>query len=100
MTYLNALIAMAVVQQLLDMWTTIKALETGRAREANKPLERLMDKVGVTPALAIVKLPMIAILILIPEATIVWYVGLGVIVVGYTWLLYNNFTVLKRLGVL
>lgn len=100
MTYLNALIAVAVIQQLLDMWTTIKALETGRAREANKPLERLMHKVGVTPALAIVKLPMIAILILMPEATMAWYVGLGVIVAGYTWLLYNNFTVLKRLGVL
>jgi hypothetical protein len=100
MTYLNTLIAVAVIQQLLDMWTTIKALETGRAREANKPLANLMDKVGVIPALSAMKAPMIAILVLLPEATWPWYVVLGLIVSGYTWLLYNNFTVLRRLGVL
>ena len=97
---LMSLIAITVIQQVLDAWSTVKALETGRAMEANAPLRRLMDKVGVTPALAIVKIPMIAILVLLPEPNMAWYIGLGVIVIGYTLLLVNNYRVLRRLGVL
>lgn len=97
---LMSLIAVTVIQQVLDAWSTVKALETGRAMEANAPLRRLMDKVGVVQALAIVKIPMIAILVLLPEPTMAWYIGLGVIVIGYTFLLVNNYRVLRRLGVL
>ena len=100
MTYLNMLIAVAVIQQLLDAWTTVKALGTGRAKEANGPLNYLMRKVGVKPALVIVKVPMIYVLVVSPAPTLAWYAGLCVIIAGYTWLLHNNFTVLKRLGVL
>ena len=97
---LMSLIAVAVIQQVLDAWSTVKALETGRAMEANAPLRRLMDKVGVVQALAIVKIPMIAILVLLPEPTMAWYISLGVIVIGYAFLLANNYRVLRRLGVL
>ena len=100
MTYIYILVAIVIIQQVLDMWTTIKALETGRAREANGPLRKLMDKVGVTPALLLVKVPFCLMLLLVPAATWYWYGVLGLLAAGYTWLLYNNFTVLKRLGVL
>lgn len=97
---LMSLIAVAVIQQVLDAWSTVKALETGRAMEANAPLRRLMDKVGVKQALAIVKIPMIAILVLLPEPMWPWYVALGAIIIGYTLLLVNNYRTLKKLGVL
>lgn len=97
---LMSLIAITVIQQVLDAWSTVKALETGRAMEANAPLRRLMDKVGVKQALAIVKIPVITILLFVPEPTLVWYCALGVIATGYTFLLVNNYKTLKKLGVL
>ena len=97
---ITLLIAVAVIQQVLDAWSTVKALNTGRALEANAPLRRLMDKAGVIPALAIVKIPMIAILVLLPEPTVVWYGALLIIVAGYTFLLVHNYKTLKKLGVL
>lgn len=100
MLYIHILVTIAIIQQILDMWTTIKALETGRAREANGPLRKLMDKVGVTPALLIVKIPFCVTLLFMPSADWQWFAVLGLLIAGYTWLLYNNFTVLRRIGVL
>ena len=94
------LIAVAVIQQVLDAWSTVKALATGRAKEANPPLRRLMDKVGVIPALAIVKIPLIVFLVILPTPTTAWYISLGVIVTAYTFLLVHNYKTLKKLGVL
>jgi len=97
---LMSLIAIAVIQQVLDAWSTVKALETGRAKEMNGPLNYLMKKVGVKPALVIVKVPMIYVLIASPAPTLAWYAGLCLIIAGYSWLLYNNFSVLRRIGAL
>lgn len=100
MTYLNLMLAVVAIQQVLDVWTTRVALATGRATEANTPLKHLMDKVGIMPALISIKLAFGAMIVLTIQDTTGWYISLGAIIILYTYVLYNNFTVLRRLGVL
>ena len=100
MTYIYVLIAVIAVQQALDVWTTITALNTGRAREANGPLRRLMDRIGVLPTLLSTKLVFGALVVFTVQATLVWYVVLGCIIALYTWVLFNNFRVLRKIGAL
>ena len=100
MTLLNLLIITLVVQQVLDVWTTKKALDTGKAKEANGPLRRLMDSVGVMPALLLTKCIFVPMVLMLADATIAWYIVLGSLVALYTWVLANNFRVLKKIGAL
>ena len=100
MTLLNILIITLVAQQVLDVWTTKKALDTGKAKEANGPLRRLMDSVGVMPALLLTKCIFVPMVLLLADATIAWYIVLGSLVALYTWVLTNNFRVLKKIGAL
>lgn len=100
MLYIYILVTILIVQQLLDVFTTVTALKTGKAVEANKILKKAMDKIGVTPALVAFKIPFVTLILLFPEPTVVWYVALLTAVLGYTWVLYNNFTVLRRIGAL
>lgn len=100
MTYLNLLLVVVAVQQALDVWTTKVALATGRAKEANGPLNRLMEKIGIIPALLCTKLAFGTLVVLTAEPTVVWYVVLGAIIALYTWVLFNNIRVLKKIGAL
>jgi hypothetical protein len=100
MTLLYVLLAIVIIQQALDVWTTKVALGTGRAREANGPLRRLMDKIGIMPTLLGTKALFGALVALTVQDTVVWYVVLGLIIALYTWVLFNNFRVLKKIGAL
>ena len=100
MTLLYVLLAIVIIQQALDVWTTKVALGTGRAREANGPLRRLMDKIGIMPTLLGTKTLFGALVALTVQDTVVWYVVLGLIIALYTWVLFNNFRVLKKIGAL
>ncbi len=100
MTILNVLITTLVIQQALDVWTTKKALDTGKAQEANGPLRKLMDSVGVMPAMLVTKCTFIPMVLFLADATIAWYIVLGALVALYTWVLTNNFRVLKKIGAL
>lgn len=100
MTYLNLMLVVVAIQQVLDVWTTRAALATGRATEANGPLKRLMDKVGVMPALITIKVAFGAVIALTLQDTVGWHISLCAIIALYTWVLFNNFRVLKKIGAL
>jgi len=99
-TYIYLMIAVIAVQQALDVWTTITALATGRAKEANGPLRKLMDTVGVLPALLCTKVVFGALVVFTAQATLAWYMVLGLLIALYTWVLFNNFRVLRKIGAL
>ena len=100
MSLLYVLLIILAIQQALDVWTTKVALGTGRAREANGPLKRLMDKVGIMPALLGTKVLFGALIAFTVQDTVIWYVVLGLLNTLYTWVLVNNFRVLRKLGAL
>jgi hypothetical protein len=99
-TYIYIMMIVIAVQQALDVWTTKTALATGRAREANGPLRELMDHVGVMPALLCTKVLFGATIAFTAQATLVWYIVLSALIALYTWVLFNNFRVLKKIGAL
>ena len=100
MTLITVLLIVVAIQQVLDVWTTKVALGTGRAEEANGPLRRLMDKVGIMQALVGTKLVFGVMLFFTAQDTVVWYVVLGLIIALYTYVLINNFRVLRKIGAL
>ena len=100
MSLIYVLLTVVAIQQVLDVWTTKVALDTGRAQEANGPLKRLMDKVGIMPALLCTKLIFGAMVLFTVQDTVVWYVVLGLIIALYTYVLVNNFRVLRKIGAL
>ncbi len=64
--------AIAILLQVADYWTTIKAIESGKGREGNKFVKAFMDKLGLRLGLAVLK-------------------GVGVIVVGLLYTLGSIF---------
>lgn len=98
MTLITVLLIVVAIQQVLDVWTTKVALGTGRAKEANGPLRRLMDKVGIMPALLFTKAVFGALIFFTVQDTVMWYVSLGLIIALYTYILTNNFRVLRKIG--
>ena len=98
MTLLYTLLVILFVQQVLDVWTTKTALDTGRAREANGPLSRLMNTVGVMPALLGTKVLFGGLVAFTVEDTVAWHLVLVALVLLYAWVLTNNFRVLRKLG--
>jgi len=89
--------ALLLALHALDAWTTRRALKSGKAKEANGPLRRLMDKIGVKPAMLVVSLAA-----LLP----VWYFRIDDLWVQALLLginaaaVINNLRVLRRIGAL
>jgi len=100
MTILHILLTIVAIQQVLDVWTTKVALASGRAKEANGPLRRFMERVGIMPALLFTKLMFGALIFFTVQDTTGWYISLGAIVALYTYVLFNNLRVLRKIGAL
>lgn len=84
-----------IALQAADLITTILCLNTGKAREANGFLARMMGVLGVTPTLLLIKGAFIAILIWAAPQ-----VGPGLLwlaCLGYAWVVYNNLLVHRSL---
>lgn len=89
---LPLLAGLLVLLQLLDIYTTHRILAAG-GRELNKPLAWLMGRLGVLPALLVVKVPVMAAML-----WACWHVaepwgliGLGVCCVSYIGVVGHNF---------
>ncbi len=94
-----ALYGLFVLMQLGDMISTVIALKKGGS-EANKLIASIMEKIGVIPALAVVKLLLMALvyaaIAFVPAPWI--YALLGIFDALYIWVVINNIKVVKTLS--
>ncbi len=79
--------------QVLDLLTTVIALRNPKLTEGNWLLKPLMDKVGVLPALLLLKGMFIALLLW--AAPLVPIEILYVLTVFYCWVVYNNIKLIR-----
>lgn len=93
----SILVFIFTVQQALDVFTTHKALSSGRATEANPVVQIFLDRFGSPEGLIIAKFLVLALVFSVASPTW-WFNTAMVIAVGlYGWVLYNNFNVLREL---
>lgn len=88
------LLCAVIVLQLADIVTTYVGLKSRKAIESNGFLARLMARVGVLPALMIIKGVFIGWLLYFSPLLPVW--ALGVICAGYCVVIFNNVLVLQK----
>lgn len=95
--FLSFLFVVLVIQQILDIYTTHKVLSQG-GRELNPLLDKLMDRIGVLPALVLTKLIVIVsfgfVLFNNPVVSISALL-VSVLIGFYSWVLVNNFKAIK-----
>lgn len=94
---IEILIGILAVQQLLDIYTTKAALDTGRAREMNAVVLSAMRAIGVLPALVLIKAGFMGLVWYCQTDHWLYLVVLGWAVVFYSVVLRNNFRVLRKL---
>ena len=87
------LIYIFIALQVLDAVSTVIALDGG-GHEVNPILKKIMDKIGVIPALVLVKCAAIAFFWyyqeLLPDPLVL------LLCLGYVWILYNNIQVIRE----
>jgi hypothetical protein len=92
-TYL--LIAL-VILQLADLVTTYLINSRPGGRELNPVLAGLFRKVGLLPGLLIIKGAFVALLVW--AAPVLHIAVLGLICLGYCWVVWHNVQVLRKQG--
>ena len=88
------LLAIFIALQAGDFYTTYTILKTGKGYEANPILRWVFDKIGYVTGLTIVKGLAIAVGVYAAQFWNGYYV-LAPMVALYTWVVWNNFNVLK-----
>jgi hypothetical protein len=88
------LLAIFIALQIGDFYTTYSILKAGKGYEANPVLAWVFSKIGYTTGLAIVKGLAVAVGIYAAQFWNGYYV-LAPMVALYTWVVFNNFNVLK-----
>ena len=87
------LIYIFIALQVLDAVSTVIALDGG-GHEVNPILKKIMDKIGVIPALVLVKGAAFAFFWyyqeLLPDPLVL------LLCLGYVWILYNNIQVIRE----
>jgi len=85
------LLAIFIILQFLDFWTTYKCLTINKGHEGNPIVAFGISKIGLIPALTIYKLFAIAIGWIIKD---VWFVMLA-LDIAYGYVVYQNYKILK-----
>jgi hypothetical protein len=82
-----------IILQVLDLLTTVAALRNPGLTEGNGILKPLMDRLGILPALIVIKLGFIGLLWwatpLVPVEL------LYLIAAGYVWVVYSNVKLIR-----
>lgn len=80
--------------QIGDFWSTLRAIESGKGKEANPWIASLMERIGVVPALLLVKGAGVGISFYLAFHA---HVLFGVVMIAvYVYVLANNLSVLSR----
>ena len=87
------MIYILIVLQVLDAVSTVIALDGG-GHEVNPILKKIMDKIGVIPALVLVKGAAVAFFWyyreVLPQPLVL------LLCLGYIWLVVNNIRVIRK----
>lgn len=84
--------------QIADVLTTIRALDGGCV-EANKIVRWAMDKIGVIPALAVVKVLAVGVMgVAVILSPILTGYALIVLCALYAWVIINNIQAIRATG--
>lgn len=98
MTDLTFLFLVAVLMaQIADLETSYEALKDGENREANPLVARVMEKIGLLPALVVVKAVGMAVAVVIARSgysVAPWL--LGVIALIYAYVVIQNAKLINR----
>lgn len=96
MTTTNILFAALCVLQVLDAYTTIKCIKSGKGREVNPVMRKLHDTVGLEAATVGFKVAaMLAIWYALPAAGQYDVHGLVALCALYAFVVVRNFKVLR-----
>lgn len=79
--------------QVLDLVSTVVALQNPKLKEGNGLLKQLMDRFGVLPALIGVKLVFLNLILL--AAPLVYVEVLYLLCVFYAWVVFNNIKLIR-----
>lgn len=88
------LFAMLCALSLADCWTTYIALKSGKGRELNKVLAWLMDKIGMVPALVLIK----GIFLTVVYLYCMNFIALGIVIAMYVAVVGNNLIILRKIS--
>lgn len=88
------LLAVFIALQAGDFYTTYTILKTGKGYEANPILKWVFDRIGFTVGLAIFKGLAVAVGVYAAQFWNGYYVLIPMVAL-YTWVVFNNFNVLK-----
>ena len=96
-TLLWSLFVLFAILQVLDIITTIKAIDSGKGAEANPIIKAVMNKIGTAPALLISKAVIVggmaSAVYFFPSTALI--VSLGVVICLYGWVIWNNWKLVK-----
>ncbi len=94
MTITTILLISALLLQVLDLVTTIVAIRSGAAHEANPVLRWFFDRIGWVASLVALKSIVCALCVALWAGG--YTVGLAVVVAAYLLVVVNNVLVLQR----
>ncbi len=93
------LFAVFAILQFLDILTTVKVLDLPGGYESNKLVKAVMDRIGVLPALLLIKSFAVsgiaAAIFFAPDLAMI--ISLAAVCCFYLWVIVNNLNVLRRL---
>jgi hypothetical protein len=84
-----------IALQFGDFYTTYTVIKMGKGHEANPVLAWIFNKIGYTAGLVIFKGLVIAVGVYAAQFWNGYYVLIPMVAL-YTWVVFNNFNVLKR----
>jgi hypothetical protein len=91
----EAVLILIILLQVADIYTTLRVLSQG-GREMNGLVKRLMDRIGVCPALFASKAVVIAGLVfLYLGVDLIFYPVVGGLTCLYSWVVWHNYREIK-----
>jgi hypothetical protein len=91
--FIAILCFISIALQVLDYWTTVQAIESGKGTEANKLVNWFMDKLGLRAGLALLKAVGIIISLVIYYSG--YWIGFIPLIALYGYVVRNNYKIFK-----
>jgi hypothetical protein len=91
MTALDSAFVAAILMQVLDGFSTLRALQSGKGREANPVIAWFIDRFGLVPAMIITKGAGVALAAALWSGG--WFMGLSTVALIYAVVVWRNFKI-------
>lgn len=88
------LLALCIILQVLDGYTTWKAISSKVGVENNKVMAYIFEHIGLIPGILITKAIFIGLMVYLVSFSFMIYIY-GIISLAYIWVIINNIKVIK-----